>query len=70
VTVLSWGIVDAVNAGEIRGPSKAGEGVLHVLTLDPVGFWAAVAANLILAGVFWGGAYWFWSTQMRGGRHG
>lgn len=68
--VMSWGVVDAVRAGEIRGPSKTGKGVLHLFSQDPIGFWAAVIANLLMAGVVWAVAYWFWSTQLRNGRKG
>ena len=66
--IMSWGIVDAVRAGEIRGLSKSGSGVLHLLSQDPAGFWAAVMAHLMMTGVVWGVAWWFWATQVRKGK--
>lgn len=69
-TVLSWGIANAISAGEIRTVVKSGQGTLYLFSENPVGFCAAVVPHLLLAGGAWAIAYWFWATELRSGRSG
>jgi uncharacterized BrkB/YihY/UPF0761 family membrane protein len=59
--LLSVGVVLSVHVGRVSsGKSK----VVHLLAQDPVGFWSALAVNLVITGTFWYCAYWIYTRTI------
>jgi hypothetical protein len=61
----SLGLLGTLLEGQISSFGK-GSHRLASFTREPYAFFSDLVAHLLMNGTIWYGAYWFWSTNVRG----